>query len=86
MFGLGYLFQSVLSPVSRYGGMVVQTWISCMQYVPNGSLWAMRVSNALKLDTKSVIDYALDIASGMLHLHSEDIIHCDLGLNLFSAL
>eukprot|EP00027_Filamoeba_sp_ATCC50430_P015453 CAMPEP_0168573728 /NCGR_PEP_ID=MMETSP0413-20121227/18692_1 /TAXON_ID=136452 /ORGANISM="Filamoeba nolandi, Strain NC-AS-23-1" /LENGTH=412 /DNA_ID=CAMNT_0008607003 /DNA_START=1233 /DNA_END=2471 /DNA_ORIENTATION=+ len=49
-----------------------------MEYVPNGSLWTMLVSRSLTLETKTVIDFALDIASGMFHLHSEDIIHCDL--------
>ena len=32
----------------------------------------------LKIDTDLLLDFAMDIAGGMHHLHNENIIHCDL--------
>ena len=32
----------------------------------------------LKIDLETALDFGIDIANGMLHLHSENVIHCDL--------
>ena len=38
----------------------------------------MLVDKKMEMTLDLVIDFALDIASGMSHLHSENVIHCDL--------
>ena len=41
------------------------------------------------MDAKTVLELARDIASGMSHLHAENVMHCDLGtvkVNILSDL
>lgn len=38
----------------------------------------MIAHNKLKMSTEMLLSFASDVASGMSHLHSENVIHCDL--------
>eukprot|EP00027_Filamoeba_sp_ATCC50430_P004459 CAMPEP_0168552362 /NCGR_PEP_ID=MMETSP0413-20121227/6674_1 /TAXON_ID=136452 /ORGANISM="Filamoeba nolandi, Strain NC-AS-23-1" /LENGTH=843 /DNA_ID=CAMNT_0008582967 /DNA_START=113 /DNA_END=2644 /DNA_ORIENTATION=- len=52
-----------------------------MEYLPDGSLDHLVYqdqSSQFKIDWESFFDFAKDIASGMSHLHAENILHCDL--------
>ena len=49
-----------------------------MEYVSGGSLLHCLANDKISLNTKKVIKFASDIASGMSHLHAENIIHLDL--------
>ena len=50
-----------------------------MEYVSGGSLLQCIANEKIQLNTEKVIKFASDIASGMSHLHAENIIHLDLG-------
>lgn len=54
---------------------------SDQQYLPEGSLdhVVYQDQSEFKIDLESFFDYAKDVASGMSHLHAENILHCDLG-------
>jgi len=49
-----------------------------MEYVPGGSLLNCVANKKVEMTPAKVIKYAKDIASGMSHLHAENIIHLDL--------
>ena len=50
-----------------------------LQYLPEGNLLDMIVERRIELDLPLIVRFAKDIASGMSHLHDENILHCDLG-------
>eukprot|EP01133_Synstelium_polycarpum_P010264 gene10264-11971_t len=49
-----------------------------MEYLPTGNLFDLIHSRENKLDTTLILQFAYDIARGMQHLHSRNIIHRDL--------
>jgi len=49
-----------------------------MEFVPGGSLLSCLANNRMVLTPKKVVQFAREIASGMRHLHAENIIHLDL--------
>jgi len=49
-----------------------------MEYVSGGSLSECLVNDRITINQKTVISFAKDIASGMGHLHAENILHLDL--------
>eukprot|EP01119_Soliformovum_irregulare_P005960 TRINITY_DN176_c0_g1_i11.p1 TRINITY_DN176_c0_g1~~TRINITY_DN176_c0_g1_i11.p1 ORF type:complete len:685 (+),score=101.09 TRINITY_DN176_c0_g1_i11:29-2083(+) len=48
------------------------------EYMSEGSLWDLITNNNMTLTSDLIISFAHDTASGMAHLHSEDVLHCDL--------
>src|SRR5690348_9852292 len=48
------------------------------EYVDGGSLDKLIYNFKQELDLRSIVKIAKDAASGMVHLHSENIIHADL--------
>jgi len=63
--------------VTAFLGFVVQPLCIITEFLAGGSLEGFLASEA-KLDMRQVIDFAKDITAGMVHLHSEGIIHRDL--------
>jgi len=49
-----------------------------MEFLPDGSLDQVVYKNKIGLDAKMVLEFAKDIASGMSHIHQENVLHCDL--------
>jgi serine/threonine protein kinase len=49
-----------------------------MEYVPEGSLENMLHDENFIINEELYISIGLDIAKGMYHIHSENMIHCDL--------
>lgn len=50
-----------------------------MELIPGGSLSSCLADENFEMTPEKVISFAKDIASGMSHLHAENIIHLDLG-------
>eukprot|EP01119_Soliformovum_irregulare_P005959 TRINITY_DN176_c0_g1_i10.p1 TRINITY_DN176_c0_g1~~TRINITY_DN176_c0_g1_i10.p1 ORF type:complete len:378 (+),score=74.81 TRINITY_DN176_c0_g1_i10:966-2099(+) len=48
------------------------------EYMSEGSLWDLITVNDMALTSDLIVSFARDTASGMAHLHSEDVLHCDL--------
>ena len=51
-----------------------------MEYLPDGALDQLVYKNKIGLDSKMLLEFAKDIASGMSHIHQENVLHCDLGM------
>jgi len=49
-----------------------------MEYVPGGSLLNCIANKKIAMTPSRIVKFARDIASGMSHLHAENIIHLDL--------
>ena len=49
-----------------------------MEYVDGGNLLSCLANDKINLTPKKVIKFAKDIASGMTHLHADNIMHLDL--------
>jgi serine/threonine protein kinase len=49
-----------------------------MEWIPAGNLWKLLMSESISMNLKIGIRMGKDIASGLMHLHSENILHCDL--------
>eukprot|EP01119_Soliformovum_irregulare_P014326 TRINITY_DN391_c1_g3_i1.p1 TRINITY_DN391_c1_g3~~TRINITY_DN391_c1_g3_i1.p1 ORF type:complete len:549 (-),score=138.68 TRINITY_DN391_c1_g3_i1:16-1662(-) len=67
--------------VCRFLGIVAETNfpISIVtEFLECGSLWDMIFKQEIEIDMRLLISMAHDVASGMSHIHNENILHCDL--------
>eukprot|EP01119_Soliformovum_irregulare_P009756 TRINITY_DN2345_c0_g2_i2.p1 TRINITY_DN2345_c0_g2~~TRINITY_DN2345_c0_g2_i2.p1 ORF type:complete len:439 (+),score=130.26 TRINITY_DN2345_c0_g2_i2:994-2310(+) len=48
------------------------------EFMSEGSLWDIIADGRLQMDMKIISEMAIDAASGMTHIHKENILHCDL--------
>jgi len=59
-------------------GVCLSPFCIVTEFVPGGSLHDLIHNPTVTLEIDICITLMMDIASGMLHLHSENILHCDL--------
>lgn len=48
------------------------------KYYPKGSAWDFFIRERLSVDTKLMVKVLAEAASGIMHLHREGFIHCDI--------
>jgi len=49
-----------------------------VEFIDGGTLEHLLLDTEIEIDFLNVLRYSVEIASGMLHLHKLNIIHCDL--------
>ncbi|KAF2073936.1 hypothetical protein CYY_004760 [Polysphondylium violaceum] len=59
-------------------GYTINPMCILMEYLPTGNLFDLIHSREQKLDSALILQFAFDIARGMQHLHTRNIIHRDL--------
>lgn len=66
--------------VRMYGAVADPRYPLCIvtEYLPQGSLDNLLGNQKFFMDTDIASGMILDVASGMSHLHHQEVIHCDL--------
>jgi len=59
-------------------GVCLEPLSIIMEYVEGGSLEGLLRRDCVEITGEMAVEFCYDIASGMRHLHAENVLHCDL--------